>query len=135
MPGYCLRNCSNCCWSISVFIRTCKIILIFAKCELILVFKWIYRQINVLANKSSSELIWNPSWDCGSSKFPKSNAQFHFRLHHKMFSQIDFVLSIHQKVVLFLESRAYSGRRILDLMVEELKHFVEAYKLIKRNKT
>ena len=52
-----------------------------------------------------------------------------------MFSRFDFVLSIHQKVFLFLESRAYSGRRILDLMVEELKHFVEAYKRIKRNET
>ena len=47
-----------------------------------------------------------------------------------MFFRFDFGLSIHQKVVLFLESRAYSGKRILDLMVEELKHFGEAYKLI-----
>ena len=59
-----------------------------------------------------------------------SNEQFRFHWRHKMFFRFDFGLSIHQKVVLFLESRAYSGKRILDLMVEELKHFGEAYKLI-----
>ena len=47
-----------------------------------------------------------------------------------MFFQFDFGLSIHLIVVLFLESRAYSGKMILDSMVEELKHFGEAYKLI-----
>ena len=47
-----------------------------------------------------------------------------------MFFRFDSGLSIHQIVVLFLESRAYSGKMILDSKVEELIHFGEAYKLI-----
>ena len=118
----------------SVFIRTCKIILIFARWEL----KWIFQSLSVCQRRLTinqlsffrQASIWKPTWDYDSSKFRMSNAQFRFHWRHKMFFRFDFVSSIHRRGALFLESRAYSARRILDLMVEVLKHFWRAYKLI-----